>query len=158
MTRLERVQKVSFWVAVSSATLGFLTSAGCRMVPEIPAEAVKYLHVALILVGAGAGYLAVARGDEVDRERWRIAEDPSLTSGERDYAHRYAERQRRWASTSFIAAPLMLGYWLAYQVEGEGQALAAQLLPVSALMGSMSGWFAARFTARRGDPVDPPWL
>ena len=56
----------------------------------------------------------------------------------------YAERERRSAVTSFLAAPLMLGYWLAYQVEGEGQRLAAQLLPATALMGSVIGWIGGR--------------
>lgn len=157
MTRLERLQRVSFWVAVGSATLGFLTSAGCRMAPEIPAAAIGHLHVSLVAIGAVAGYLSVFRSLEIDRERWRIAEGPSLTSGERDYAHRYAERQRRVASTSFLAAPLMLGYWLAYQVVGEGQSLAAQLLPVTGLMSAVVGCAVGRARSSSSDGLDPPW-
>lgn len=157
MTRLERAQRVSFWVAVVSATLGFLTSAGCRMLPEISSSWVGSLHGLLFVLGAVAGYLAVGRGREIDRERWRVAEDPSLTSGERDYAHKYAERERRGAVTSFLAAPLMLGYWLAYQVVGEGQNLAAQLLPATALLGSVAGWIGERFRKSPEDAADPPW-
>lgn len=157
MTRLERLQKVSFWVAVVSATLGFLTSAGCGPVPEIPDSSVRLLHPLLLILGGIVGYLSVFRGDEIDRERWRIVEDPSLTSGERDYAHKYAERQRRLASTSFLAAPLMLGYWMAYQVEGDGQALAAQLLPVAALLGSVVGVVVARHRVSVSGRDEPPW-
>jgi len=157
MTRLERQQRVSFWVAVVSATVGFLASAGCRLAPEIPDSSLGFLHPLLLAIGGVAGYLSVFRGDEIDRERWRVAEDPSLTSGERDYAHRYAERQRRVASTSFLAAPLMLGYWLAYQVEGEGQALVAQLLPVTAVMGSILGLVVGRFRSAASQRPDPPW-
>ena len=157
MSRLERAQRVSFWVAVVSATLGFSTSAGCRLAPEIPDASLGLLHPLLFLVGGIAGYLSVFRTHEIDRERWRIAEEPSLTSGERDYAHRYAERQRRLASTSFLAAPLMLGYWMAYQVEGEGQLLAAQLLPVTGLVGSVVGLLVARLKTGRDGGADPPW-
>lgn len=157
MTRLERAQRVSFWVAVVSATLGFLTSAGCRMLPAVSSSWIGWLHGLLLVLGAVAGYLAVGRGREIDRQRWRVAEDPSLTSGERDYAHKFAERERRGAVTSFLAAPLMLGYWLAYQVVGEGQDLAAQLLPATALLGSVGGWIGARFQESPEDSADPPW-
>ena len=156
MTRLERLQKASFWVAVVGATGGFLTSAGCRVAPDIPPSSLGFLHLLLLILGGIAGYLSVLRGQEIDRERWRIAEDPSLTSGERDYVHRYAERQRRSASTSFLAAPLMLGYWLAYQVAGGGQALAAQLLPVTAVVGSVLGLLGARIRASSDPSPDPP--
>ena len=145
--QLQTLQRVAFWVAITAAALGFVTSAGCGFGPKIPQSGLGLLHGALIVIGILAGYLAVARGDEIDRERWQIAEDPALTSGERDYAHKNAERLRRSASTAFLAAPLMLGYWLAYQVEGEGEALKAQLLPVSALVGAVIGWIVAR---RRG--------
>ena len=156
MTRLERLQKISFWVAVISAALGFLTSAGCGLAPDIPDSSVRVLHPLLLILGGIVGYLSVFRSDEIDRERWRIVEDPSLTSGERDYAHRYAERQRRVASTAFLAAPLMLGYWMAYQVESEGQALASQLLPVTALVGSVIGVLVARRRAAASGRDDPP--
>jgi len=156
MTRLERLQRLSFWVAVISAALGFLTSAGCGLAPDIPDSSVRFLHPLLLILGGIVGYLSVFRSDEIDRERWRIVEDPSLTSGERDYAHRYAERQRRVASTAFLAAPLMLGYWMAYQVESEGQALAAQLLPVTALVGSVIGVLVARRRAAASGRDDPP--
>ena len=150
-----RLQRVSFWVAVVSATLGFLTSAGCRMLPEIPSVMVGWLHGLLLALGLVAGWLAVGRSREIDRERWRIAEDPDLTSGERDYAHKYAERERRSAATSFLAAPLMIGYWLAYQVVGEGELLAAQMLPVSALVGSVLGWIVGRRSASTAEGGDP---
>lgn len=157
MSRLQGAQRLSFWIAVVCAGLGFMTSAGCRMLPDIPGSWTAALHGMLVVAGAIAGWLAVGRGREIDRERWRIAEDPTLTSGERDYAHKYAERERRSAATSLLAAPLMLGYWLAYQVAGEGEELAAQLLPVSAVVGSICGWIAAR--SRRAGPerTDPPW-
>ena len=156
MSRLERLQKSSFWVAVVGAAGGFLTSAGCQLAPEIPASSLGFLHPLLLILGGVVGYLSVFRNYEIDRKRWQIAEDPSLTSGERDYAHRYAERQRRLASTSYLAAPLMLGYWLAYQVEGEGQALIAQLLPVTALVGSVLGLLVARFRVAPNGSKDPP--
>lgn len=156
MNRLERLQRVSFWVAVLSAALGFMTSAGCRLAPELPDSTLGFFHLLLLATGGVLGYLSIFRGDQIDRERWRIAEDSSLTSGEREYAHSYAERQRRLASTSFLAAPLMMGYWLAYQVEGEGEFLAAQLLPVTALVGGVVGLLVGRrVSAAREGPAPP---
>lgn len=157
MSRLERLQRISFWLAIAGGALGFLTSAGCSMAPAIPVGWVNVLHPMLLVIGGLLGYFSVFRTEEIDRERWRIAEDSSLTSGERDYAHRFAERQRRGASTAFLAAPLMLGYWMAYQVEGEGSELAAQLLPVTAVLGSLTGLLIARSkvaATRRGKPDD----
>ena len=156
MTRLRRLQRASFWMAVICATLGFLASAGCRMAPEIPASGLGVLHILLLVLGGLLGHFSVFRSQEIDQERWHIAEDPSLTSGERDYAHRNAERKRRVASTSFLAAPLMLGYWMAYQVEGEGESLAAQLLPVSALVGAVIGLLTARLKSTTSDRTNPP--
>lgn len=155
MTRLERLQRVSFWVAVVSAGAGFLTSAGCGVLPAMAESQLVWLHPFLLVLGGVAGYLSVFRSHEIDRERWAIAEDPSLTSGERDYAHRNAERERRMASTSFLAAPLMLGYWMAYQIEGEGRLLAAQLLPVTGLVGAVIGLLVARWRARASG-IDEP--
>ncbi len=43
----------------------------------------------------------------------------------------------------------MLGYWLAYQVEGGGRLLAAQLLSVTALAGAVTGLVAAHLHGRR---------
>lgn len=151
MPPLERAQKVAFWIALVCLTLGFLTSAGCRMLPALPTASVWALHPVLLVLGTVAGLLASRRNEEIDRQRWQVAEDPSLTSGERDYAHRYAERQRRWASTSFIAAPLMVGYWLAYQVEGAGRLLAAQLLPATALLGAVIGFLVSHLASGKQD-------
>ena len=61
----------------------------------------------------------MARAREIDRERWEVVDDPLLTSGEREYAHKEAERERRWAGTVFLTAPVALAYWTAYQVTPE---------------------------------------
>jgi hypothetical protein len=103
-------------------------------------------------MGIVTGLAAAARFDEIDRNRWQVVEDPMLTSDERDYAHQYAERERRWAATAFLAAPLMLGYWMAYQLEGGGRRLEAQLLPLTAVVGSVIGFVTARLRARDRQP------
>ena len=46
----------------------------------------------------------------------------------------------------------MLGYWLAYQLEGGGRRLEAQLLPLTAVVGSVLGYLAATLRARRRPP------
>ncbi len=147
--RLERLEKVAQWVAVVCATLGILTSGGCLHLPAAPRATLALLHPLLLAVGALAGWAVVVRGRDIDRRRWQIVEDDQVTSGERRWAHKDAERRRRWAGTWFVGAPLMLGYWLAYQVEGGGRLLAAQLLPVSALAGTVIGLVAGRLHGRR---------
>jgi hypothetical protein len=151
MTQLERFQKVAFWVAVGCATIGFLTSTGCQMLPDAPRQFLLILHPLLFALGAVFGVAAQWRGEEIDRERWQIVEDPLLTSGERDWAHKNAERKRRGASTAFLAAPLALGYWLAHQIEGRG--VAAGLLAATAVLGAVTGLLLARFL-KPGTRVD----
>ncbi len=150
-SRLERGERICFRVAVACAALGFLTSAGCSPLPSLTAGAVPWLHPLLLLAGAAAGLASSHRGVEIDRRRWELLEEPLLTDGERQLAHKEAERQRRWASLAYLGAPLMLGYWLAYQVEGEGRALAAALLPVTAVLGSVAGLAWARLRERPPD-------
>jgi len=152
MSALERAQKVAFWIAVVCAALGFVTSAGCGPIPELPGGLARWLHPVLLAMGIVAGLAAAARNDEIDRTRWQVVEDPRLTSDERDYAHRHAERERRWASTAFLSAPLMLGYWMAYQLEGGGRRLEAQLLPLTAVVGSVAGYLVAMLRQRGRQP------
>ena len=147
MTRLERFQKVALWVAVGCATIGFLTSTGCQMLPNAPRQALAVLHPVLFALGAVFGVASQRRSEEIDRERWKIVEDPLLTSGERDWAHKNAERKRRAAGTAFLDAPLALGYWLAHQIEGRG--LAADLLAATAVLGAVAGLILARFLEPR---------
>ena len=82
---------------------------------------------------------------------WRVNADGTgsirLTSGERDWAHKNAERKRRGAGTAFLAAPLALGYWLAHQIEGRG--LAADLLAATAVLGAVAGLILARYLEPR---------
>ena len=147
MTRLERFQKVALWVAVGCATMGFLTSTGCQMLPDAPRQVLPLLHPVLFALGAVFGVASQRRSEEIDRERWKIVEDPLLTSGERDWAHKNAERKRRGAGTAFLAAPLALGYWLAHQIEGRG--LAADLLAATAVLGAVAGLILARLLEPR---------
>ncbi len=147
MTRLERFQKVALWVAVGSATIGFLTSTGCQMLPDAPRQVLPLLHPVLFALGAVFGVASQRRSEEIDRERWKIVEEPLLTGGERDWAHKNAERKRRGAGTAFLAAPLALGYWLAHQIEGRG--LAADLLAATAVLGAVAGLILARYLQPR---------
>ena len=139
MSPIERSQKISFWVAVISAGLGLMASTGCSPLPQLPTGAVWLLHPLLLLLGALAGLANVRRADDLDRERWQVAEDPTVSGGEREYAHKHAERERRWAGISFAGGPLMLGYWLAYQSGGSDHRLESHLLPVTGLAGFALG-------------------
>lgn len=151
-SRLQRLEKVALWIGIVAGTLGFLTSAGCVRLPELPGATVPWLHLVLFGFGAVAGLLATRRGEEIDRRRWEIVQDGSLTSGEIDWAHKDAENSRRWAGSKFLGAPVLLGYWMAFQVEGRGSTLAAQLLAATALVGCFAGLLLARL---RRSPAGP---
>ena len=105
MSALERAQKVAFWIAVVCATLGFLTSAGCGPIEELPGGLASWLHPMLLVLGVLAGLAAAARNEEIDRTRWQVVEDPLLTSDERDYAHRHAEREEGGPPPRFWQRP-----------------------------------------------------
>ena len=155
MSILERLQKSFFWFAVACAALGVASGSGCSPFPELPPSSISLLHPLLLIVGIIAGMLSIGRGDEIDRERWKIAEDPTVTSGEREYAHKHAERKQRWAGISFAGAPLMFGYWMAYQVGVDGDRLYAHLLPVTGIAGFAVGLVVAGKLRSRDEDQRP---
>jgi len=141
---LTLVQRISLWVTVAAFLLGLLASIGIFLLPAgDPATAVP-LHPILGLLGAAGGVATAVRGRQIDQQRWEILEDPLLTDGERETAHREAERERRVAGTLFLLAPVALGYWAAYQLAGEeGGTLTTYLLGVSPMLGFVLGLLAA---------------
>ena len=151
MSRLERLQKIYFWSAVVCAALGLVSSSGCSPIAELPPSTIWGLYPLLLAFGLVAGVLAVRRAKEIDRERWSIAEDSSLTSGEREYAHKNAERERRWAGLSFAGGPLMFGYWMAYQVGVEDDRIIAHLLAVTGIAGFAVGLLVGKLESRFRD-------
>ena len=148
MARIERVQKVYFWIAIASAGLGVVSSSGCSPLPTFPSGVLWVLHPLLFLLGAVSGALNLRRSEQIDRQRWEVAEDSTVTRGEREYAHKDAESERRWAGVCFAGCPLMLGYWLAYQVMTESGRVEAHLLPVTGIAGFAVGLGIAKTLGR----------
>lgn len=149
--QLETVQKAAAIVAVAALVLGFLASIGLSPVPPLGslAEIAFWpVSVLLALAGLAGGILTVARGREIDRVRWELVEDPLMTSGEREYAHKEAERQRRWAGTVFFAAPVALSYWVAYLLQAGTDRPASPLLALVPLSGYLAGLLAAHWRWR----------
>jgi hypothetical protein len=142
---LERAQRIAVWVSAFCFLVGFLASIGIFLLP-FPGglDLALPLHLLLGLAGAVAGAATAVRGRQIDRRRWEILEDPLLTDGERELAHREAERQRRVSGTVFLLAPVALGYWAAYQLAGDGGGSpAAYLLTASPMLGFVVGLLAA---------------
>jgi hypothetical protein len=133
---LGRWQAAAVAVAVACGVLGFLASLDLYLLPPFPHPAVWLAHPLLAALGAAAGAAAALRGRELDRARWEVVDQPMITSGERELAHKEAERQRRLAATAFLAAAVFVGYWLLYQIPG---GLVAWLLPATALVGWAGG-------------------
>ena len=139
-TRLARLQTAAAWTAGACALAGFLTSVGASPLPAGPAWLAWVGHPLLAALGAAGAVAGALRGRELDRWRWEMVADPRITSGEREEAHKEAERRRRHAATAFLAAPVFAGYWLVYQLAG---GLATWLLPASALLGYALGFLGA---------------
>ena len=121
-------------LAILFLVLGFLASLGHGPLPPLPAALVLPLHAALAGLGALAGIVAGRRQVEIDARRFEYAQDPHATKGERELAHKEAERAIRSAHTALIGAPLALGYWLAYEFAA-GAPPWARALSASALVG-----------------------
>jgi hypothetical protein len=151
MSRLRQLQRWALRVAIVAALLGLATASGCVPGVGLPAATVTVLHPLLLLVGGLAGWAASRRMAEIDAERWRVASDPDLTSGERQYAHRHAETRRRWAAASLLGAPLLIGYCTSGHIESGQELLAAQLLGVTALAGGIVGLIVAGRLDGRGE-------
>lgn len=117
---LPPAQRAAFWVALGSFVLGFLASIDVLLLPRGEPRSAWIAHGLLLLLGVLAGFATTVRGRQIDRWRWEILDDPLLTEGERELAHKEAERQRRSAGRAFLLAPLFLGYWMAYQLAGQG--------------------------------------
>ncbi|HVR28585.1 MAG TPA: hypothetical protein VMS86_03540 [Thermoanaerobaculia bacterium] len=147
-------QNVAVVVAVVCGVLGFTTATGCRVLPPGDPGAAAWLHPLVLLAGAGSGLLFSLRAREIETERWRVVDDSTITKGEREYAHREAEREKKAAGVAFLMAPLALGFWLASHLRGE-RLTAAELLSLTPLLGFLLGMGAARL-ALRGRPAPGP--
>lgn len=116
---LRRLQSIAVvWSAVFLG-LAILTIVGVQLIPRDIPGLVWVLHVLVAAVGFASGIAATRRRAEIDVERWKLVEDPDLTSGEREHAHREAESRLRRASAQFLLAGVTLGGWLAYQLRSE---------------------------------------
>jgi MFS family permease len=151
-SQLETVQTAAAVVAVGSLVLGFAASIGLRLVPTLAPAAFWPMLGGLALCGAGAGIATVVRGHQVDRVRWQVAQDPMVTSAEREYAHKEAERERRWAGTVFFVAPVALAYWVAYQLPPGSGVGASGLLALVPIAGYLVGLLAAHWRWRERPP------
>lgn len=135
MSSLQRGETVALGVALGAGLLGLLTSVGFGPLPLAPTWVAWVLHPLMLLAGGTSGVLAVRRVQQIEDIRWQIVNQELVTQAEVDYAHREAEHQRRHAGTVYLLAPLMLGYWSAYQVESEGALTLAGSLLVTPFIG-----------------------
>lgn len=145
MSRLQGLERLSLAVAIVCGLLTLISAGGCPTFQVREPGWAWPLHLLLLAISAGAGVATMRRGVEIDRKRWEIVEDPRITSGEREYAHKEAERQRRWTGTVFALGPLLLGYWVAYQFRSsEVNVLLTDLLGVTPLAGFLAGLIYGR--------------
>ncbi len=131
---LSRLVSLAGPLAILFLVTGFLASLGHGPLPPLPAGLVTPLHIGLGILGLLAGVAAGRRQAEIDAERFEYAQDPHATKGERELAHKEAERQIRSAHMTLLGAPLALGYWLANEF-ASGAPPWARALSASAILG-----------------------
>lgn len=148
MTRWELAERIAWWVAAAGGLAGFASSLGKAPLAPLPLALVWPSHLAAFAVGLAGAWLAQRRQAEVEARRWAALEEPGMTSGEREWAHKEAERAGRMALLAFILAPLLLGYWLAYQFPA-GAGPVARALAASPLLGTAAGLLLFRDRERR---------
>lgn len=153
-TLLERIQHGAIAVAVVTGALGLLAAGGCSIAPEGKPELAGLVHVFLLLISVGAGIVAALRVNEVEQARWQAVQEPMATKGEREYAHREAESQRRGTATAFLLAPLGVAFWLAHLFETEGVFSLSDLFLVTPVV----GYLIALLIASRRFSSPPPDL
>lgn len=142
-----RWQSLALLVAIAGLVLGFLASIGLLLFPVLPPGLLALAHPLLLALGFAGGRCAVVRGREIDAARWAVVDEPLATAGERQHAHKEAERERRVAAAVLLGAPVFLGYWWLYQFGAAGPGALA--LPVAGLAGYLAGFVDE---SRRGGP------
>lgn len=136
---LQRLQSAAGATAGAMLILGFLASVGLRLFPLLSPAGLWVVSLVLLAAGAAGGAATVDRGEEIDRRRWELVEDPLITSGEREYAHKEAERERRWAGIVFFTAPVALAYCAAGHLPEGAGAGASPLLALVPIAGYLAG-------------------
>lgn len=157
MDPLRQKQRASLWIAGVAALLALFAGGGVTPVPAISGAWVWGFHPLVIALGAWAGALTVVRNRDIERHRWELVQDPMLTRGEREWAHKEAEAERKRSAASFLASPLLIAGWLAYSLQEGAAPLASDLMPASALVGFGLGLGLAhlRGPGEEGAPTDP---
>jgi hypothetical protein len=156
MDSLRRKQRAAVWIAVSAAVLAFLAALGGSLLPAVGGVWVWSLHPFMLALGTWGGRLTSARNRQIERQRWEVVQDPAVTKGEREWAHKEAEAERKRAAVSFLTAPLLVAGWLAYSFREGAPTLASDLMPVSALLGFGLGLAWAHLSRARASPSHSP--
>ncbi len=156
MNHLERLQRIAVAIAALGGCLGLASSAGCNVLPAAPPSLTGILHLLFLCLGAGAGWLTALSHRQVEHQRWQAVTDPLVTKGEREYAHKEAESQRRFAGTAFLLAPMGLAFWLASHFDKPGKFVFSDLFLVSPLLGFVLGLIVAHLAAPPKAPPSAP--
>lgn len=138
----DRLVGVCGWAAAVFGVLGFAASLGRGLLPDLPAAATVPLHLVMLALGVAAALLATWRATAIDRERFLYASDPQATREEVKLAHREAERKHKVTTLTLVLAPVLLAYWLAYELPAEVRL--ARALPASPLVGFGLGLLLGR--------------
>ncbi len=139
-----RLQHGCVGVTAIAVLLAIASAAGYRLGAVPDPRWAWPLQLLLLLLGVGGGLAASMRGIEIERQRWQILQEELLTTGEREYAHKNAERQRRRATTIFMLAPVTLGVWFANHLRTEEPSLLIGSLLITPLFGFLIGSFLGR--------------
>ena len=141
------------FAAIAISVVLFL-GAVLELTPQLspPGWLTALLWFALGTLGVLAGARTIEHARAADLWRWQTVQDDTLTSGERQMAHREADARKRSGGALMLLGASAPAVWLAYQFRQVDTISPSDLLILAPVLGFGLGLFLAN---NKIPPVEP---